>query len=81
MDNSPRTAAIAANVVEAMKTREVSQNKLAETTGIPRATLIRRLNAVTSFTVAELTAIAAVLDVELIDLLTLANRDAEGMSA
>lgn len=55
---------VAENVQVAMLSAGFSQASLAETTGIPRVTLIRRLQGVTAFTVAELDAIAKALSID-----------------
>ncbi len=51
----------AAQVRQAMADQQLSQVALAEATGIPRVTLIRRLNGQAPFTVTELAAVAAEL--------------------
>lgn len=67
----PRTGAsqVAEAVRRAMEQRGVSQLGLAEATLIPRATLIRRLQGVTPFTITELALIASHLDMQVSDLL------------
>lgn len=62
---SPLTysARVAATVSEAIEAQGQTVRGVANSAGIPRATLIRRLSGVTPFTVAELDAIASVLDV------------------
>lgn len=66
MDTSPQ-AIIATAVTEAMQSKGKSTKALAEETSIPRVTLTRRLRGVSPFTVAELAAIAEVLDCRLSD--------------
>lgn len=68
MDNSA-TRRVAATVRQAMETRGVSQLGLSEATLIPRATLIRRLQGQSPFTITELDAIAGVLGTTISDLL------------
>lgn len=68
MDTTSAAAVTAAKVSDAMRTRGVSQKSMAESTGIPRVTLIRRLNGTNPFTVTELAAVAATLDVDVRDL-------------
>lgn len=75
MDSTPQ-ARIAEAVRELMETQGVSQLALSEATGIPRATLIRRLNGHASFTVAELADVAAQLGVRPSQLL----QDAEAVA-
>lgn len=52
---------VAGKVQKALDDAGKSKAWLATTTGIPRVTLLRRLNAQTSFTVAELAAVADAL--------------------
>lgn len=66
---APTDDGVAAVVRRVMDEKGVTQLGLSEATFIPRATLIRRLQGRSPFTVTELAAIAAVLDVELADLL------------
>lgn len=63
---------VAAVVKETMTARNISQVQLAEATGIPRVTLIRRLNGSVAFSVDELDRIAAHLGVSVSDLLVVA---------
>jgi transcriptional regulator with XRE-family HTH domain len=63
------TEVVARAVSDAMAERGQSQRAVSLATGIPRPTLTRRLNAHSSFTVAELERIAAFLDVEVADFL------------
>lgn len=53
---------VATAVSEAIAAKELTQVSISEATGIPRTTLIRRLRGQSPFTIAELQAIAAVLD-------------------
>jgi transcriptional regulator with XRE-family HTH domain len=70
MDSSTTaTSAVAAKVRATMTAKGVSQVSLAEATGIPRVTLIRRLNGHASFTIEELAAIATHLGVDVASLL------------
>lgn len=57
------TARVTANIADRMTRAGISQNRLAEITGIPRATLARRLNGSTPLTIDELGAIADALDI------------------
>lgn len=67
-----RTAQVAAAVEDARKTAGVSEEVLADRTGIARSTLKRRLAGFSpAFTVEELQAIANALDVPFADLLAL----------
>lgn len=75
MDSTPQTR-IAEAVRELMEEQGVTQLGLAEATGIPRVTLIRRLNGHQSFTVNELASVAAHLGVLPSQLL----RDAEAVA-
>lgn len=61
--DTPSTPQIAEAVRELMEAQGVSQLRLSELTGIPRATLIRRLNGQNSFTVSELASVAVNLGV------------------
>lgn len=56
-----------------MTAKGVTRLGLAEATGIPRSTLIRRLNAHSSFTVEELTRIAGHLGVDVYGLISAAD--------
>ena len=51
----------------------VSQKRASDTTGIPRATLIRRLSGATPFHTTELDAIAAMLGVNVSDIVLAAE--------
>ena len=62
----------AAQVRQAMADQQLSQVALAEATGIPRVTLIRRLNGQAPFTVTELAAVAAELGMTPADFLAAA---------
>lgn len=66
MDNF--TALVAKKVVAAIEAGGQTELGIAEATGIPRVTLRRRLQGLNSFTVAELKAIATVLDIKVSDL-------------
>lgn len=65
MDTPQYVAEVARRVAEAIEAGGQSQLRIAEATGIPRTTLIRRLSGTSSFTVAELSSIASVLGVDL----------------
>ena len=66
---------LAAEVREAARSAGVSRNQLAELTGIPFVTLTRRLASTgKGFTVAELVAVAAALDLSLVELALRAER-------
>ncbi len=54
----------------------VSQKRASEVTGIPRATLLRRLSGVTPFQTSELVALAALLNVNVSDIVIAAEQDA-----
>jgi transcriptional regulator with XRE-family HTH domain len=54
----------------------VSQKRAAEVTGIPRATLIRRLSGVSPFQTTELVALAALLGVNVSDIVLAAEQAA-----
>lgn len=57
-------SSVAVAVTEAMRAAGQTQLALSDHTGIPRTTLIRRLNGHSAFTVDELWAIAGFLNVE-----------------
>lgn len=59
---TPSDHLVAGKIREEMATRGVSVKELADTTGISRMTLTRRLTGHSSFTIAELAAIAAHFD-------------------
>lgn len=61
------TPLVADRVVAAMETKGATRLSMSEATGIPRTTLLRRLSGASSFTVAELDAIAKVLEVPVRD--------------
>lgn len=63
------TQAVAEAVQAAMADRKFTQAGLAEATGIPRVTLIRRLRGHVPFTVRELHDIATALDTPVADLM------------
>lgn len=63
--DSTSTSRIADAVRELMTEQGVSTLELSEATGIARATLIRRLTGHSSFTVSELTSVAAHLGTRL----------------
>ncbi|WP_243061199.1 helix-turn-helix transcriptional regulator [Nocardioides sp. SR21] len=76
MDTFTRRTAIA--VQAAIEAAGQTQLGVAEESGIPRTTLIRRLRGLSAFTVAELEAIAAVLGTTVSNLLAAAEQaDAE----
>jgi len=54
----------------------VSQKRAAETTGIPRATLLRRLSGATPFHTTELAAIANLLGINVSDIILAAENEA-----
>lgn len=60
---------VARVVADALERANLSQRHVAHSTGIPPATLSRRLNGVTPFVITELYSIARVLDVP-VDTLT-----------
>jgi hypothetical protein len=65
MDITPPIAQqVAAGVVRAMQDKGLSEVIVSERSGIPRTTLKRRLAGHSAFNVAELAAIAAVLEVD-----------------
>ena len=73
---------LAAEVREAARSAGVSRNQLAELTGIPFVTLTRRLTSTgKGFTVAELVAVAAALDLSLVELALRAERSLTRASA
>lgn len=55
---------VADAVVEQMRVRDVTQEFLANRTGIPRTTLLRKLNGHRAFDVDELERVARVLEVD-----------------
>lgn len=63
---SLRTAQVVSTAIDAAG---LTQLGVSETTGIPRATLIRRLRGQSPFTLTELAAVAEVLDTTVGDLL------------
>lgn len=69
------TAGTVAEVVRsAMKDAGISQRELADRTGLPLATLLRRLSGqARSFTVGELFAIAEAVDVPLVEFMVKAS--------
>ena len=69
MDTNETTKAVAEAVREHIAIAGETQLSIAEVTGIPRTTLMRRLSGVTPFTVAELAAIASALGCTLGDLI------------
>jgi hypothetical protein len=71
MTTSPITHEVALRVSDLMSTAEISQQRLANATGIPLPTLRRRLLGVgqQSFNLAELEAIASFLKLTIFDLL------------
>jgi len=64
------TQAVADRVTDQIKTSGVTVVWLCEDTGIPRATMVRRLKGLSSFNVNELERIAKSLRVDTADLLT-----------
>jgi transcriptional regulator with XRE-family HTH domain len=69
MGTSPTTLSVADAIKQEMERQGVSQLALSNATGIPRVTLIRRLNGDAFFTIAELAAIASHLGVRASDLI------------
>ena len=67
------TTDVAANVRRAISDKGETQLSVSESTGIPRTTLIRRLDGVNPFTVAELRSIATMLGVRVRDLIDVAE--------
>lgn len=63
------TPLVADRVVAAMESKGATRLGISEATGIPRTTLLRRLSGASSFTVAELDAIARALEVPVRDLI------------
>ena len=63
------TPLVADRVVAAMQSKGATRLGISEATGIPRTTLLRRLSGASSFTVAELHAIARALEVPVRDLI------------
>lgn len=68
-----QTKAVATIVAEQMESRALSVKSLSEQALIPRTTLIRRLGGESPFTLTELDAIAAVLDMSASDLMAAAD--------
>jgi len=62
------TATVAARVRDAIDSAGITHVGLSESTGIPRTTLIRRLNGFAPFTLEELEAVAHVLGTSVSDL-------------
>lgn len=76
MNTNSTSQGIARVVNEMLTEAGVSQLRASEATGIARATLIRRLGGVTSFHVAELEAIARLLDTSVSAIVARAEQDA-----
>ena len=76
MNTHSTSQGIARVVTEMLAEAGVSQLRTSESTGIPRATLIRRLSGVTSFQVAELEAIASLLGTSVSAIVARAEQDA-----
>jgi transcriptional regulator with XRE-family HTH domain len=74
--NEALTDAIAAIVRTKLDARGHNQSFTAAATGIPRVTLIRRLNGQTPFTTTELLAVASVLNTTPSDILREAEASA-----
>lgn len=64
MDAPQTQMVVATHIAEAIRSAGETQMTIAQATGIPQATLSRRLNGLTPFTVAEIGAIASVLGVD-----------------
>lgn len=69
MDSSLYQRTLAAEVASAIERAEQSTLSVSNATGIPRTTLIRRLNGNSPFTVTELADIATFIDMSPVDLL------------
>lgn len=67
MDNNDVTHQVATAVRERITGRGETQLRVAEVTGIPRATLMRRLSGAVPFDVDELARLAAALDCDITD--------------
>jgi transcriptional regulator with XRE-family HTH domain len=63
MNTSTGSTSVGETVRRIMADKGITQVELSDATFIPRATLIRRLHGQSSFTVTELVAVAAALDV------------------
>lgn len=69
MVNPPTDHTIAQRVRVAMEEAGENAHSLAKATGVPRSTLERRLTGFSSFTVAEITALAPLLGTTRVELL------------
>lgn len=67
---TPRVAETVTNLCDEVGE---SQNSLAETTGIPRSTLLRRLSGASSFKIDELEAVAGRLGLKVSDIVSAAE--------
>lgn len=76
MDTKNYAKTVAKAVSEAIKAGGKTQVEISTKTGIPRATLARRLSGLTPFTVAELAAIATELEIPLTYLVTPTKKQA-----
>ena len=81
MDSTTYQAAVALNVRAALEASGRSTLSVAEATGIPRATLLRRIAGHSSFTVVELASIAHLLGIEPTDLMQVSNNHALPVTA
>lgn len=66
---------IAASVSAALQDRRIAQRTVSAETGIPMTTFVRKITGKTPFDVAELAAIAGLLDVSIAALITYAGAD------
>lgn len=73
MAHSPTTEQVAERVGEMINKTGVTVVWLCEATGIPRSTMIRRLNGHTAFDLNELDRIAQALRIPVTDLLSIAG--------
>jgi hypothetical protein len=69
MDSSLYQRSLAAEVASAIERADQSTLSVSNATGIPRTTLIRRLNGNSPFTVTELADIATFIDMSPVELL------------
>lgn len=69
MDTITYQREVATQVADAIKSHDATAFAVSEGTGIPRSTLNRRLTGASAFTVAEVAAIAAFLEVDVRTLL------------
>lgn len=76
MNTDSTSSRISGVVSRLLSESGVSQKRASEVTGIPRATLLRRLSGVTPFQTTELAALAALLNVNVSDIVLAAEQDA-----